>query len=339
MITIKQLADQLGVSPTTVSNVIHGKTNEVSPFTIERVKQIIEKSNYIPNMTARNLARNKTHIIGIILCYEKGIGAQALADPFNGELIGSVASAIEEQQLYMMVHITNDENEAIQLALSWNVDGLIVCSSRKKEWSHISKETQKPVVFVDSYFDRQYHDYPNIGLDDRDGGYQITSYLIQHGHRKIAYSSDNLISVDNERFQGYQAALQQHGIRYQRDWYIPFLPLNHEKVFEEMLHRKEEFTAIFFASDYYASLAINYFQDHGLSIPDSLSVVGFDDNILGKTIRPALTTIHQDPSQKGRMAVSLLMNIMNGTPPQKCNIRLPVRLVERESVRTLEPDK
>ena len=330
------MADQLGVSPTTVSNVIHGKTNEVSPATIEKVKRIIKELHYIPNMTARNLARNKTHIIGVILCYEKGIGAQALADPFNGELIGSIASAIEEQQFYIMVHITNDENEAIQLALSWNVDGLIVSSSRKKEWSRISKETQKPVVFVDSYFDLEYRDYPNIGLDDRDGGYQITSYLIQHGHKKIAYSSDNLISVDYERFQGYLSALREYGIQYRHEWYIPLSPSKCEKVFKEILDRKEEFTAIFFASDYYASLAINYFQDHGLSIPNSLSIVGFDDNILGKTVRPSLTTIHQDPSQKGRMAVSLLINIMNGTPPEKCNIRLPVKLVERKSVQILE---
>ena len=326
------------VSPTTVSNVIHGKTNEVSQATIAKVKQIVIKSNYIPNMTARNLASNKTHIIGVILCYEKDIGAQSLADPFNSELIGSIASAIEEHRFYMMLHITNDENEAIQLALSWNVDGLIVCSSRKKEWSRISEETQKPVVFIDSYFGKRYGDYPNIGLNDRNGGYKITSYLIEHGHRKIAYSSDNLISVDYERFQGYKSALRQHEIHYQQDWYIPFLPFSREKVFENIMSLRGKFTAVFFASDYYASLAINYFQDHGLTIPDDISVVGFDDNISGKTVRPALTTIHQDPSQKGKMAVSLLMSIMDGMPPLKCNIRLPVKLVERESVKMLEPD-
>lgn len=335
MITIKQMADLLGVSPTTVSNVIHGKTNEVSPATIAKVKRIVQESNYIPNMTARNLARNKTHIIGVILCYEKGIGAQALADPFNGELIGSVASAIEARQFYTMVHITNDENEAIHLALSWNVDGLIVCSMHKADWCSIEAVTHKPVVFIDSYFGEGRPDYANIGLDDRGGGYQITSYLIEHGHRRIAFSSDNLQTVDYERFQGYLAALRDHGIRYQDNWYVPFSFVDHSKAPKEIFRRQQEFTAVFFASDHYAMLAINYLQDHGLRIPEDLSVVGFDDNILGRNTRPSLTTIHQNPTKKGELAVSLLMNLMNGTPPAQRNIHLPVQLVERNSVRTI----
>ena len=338
MITIKQLAEKIGVSSTTVSNVIHGNTQEVSPATIEKVQQVIKESHYVPNMNARNLARNQTRIIGVILCFEKGIGAQALADPFNGELVGSIAAAIEERQFYMMVHITNKEEEAIHLALSWNVDGLIICNMHKDAWGHIETITHKPVVFIDSYFNGKDHLFANIGLDDRSGGYQLTSYLIKHGHRQIAFSSDNLISVDFERFQGYREALHDHGITYQDSWYIPFSADDHEKAPAELLHRRNEFTAAFFASDYYAMLAMNYLQDNGLQIPQELSVVGFDDNILGKNARPALTTMHQDPSQKGAMAVSLLMDMLNGKPPAETNIHLPVHLVERKSVRTIAQD-
>ena len=338
MITIKQMADQIGVSPTTISNVLHGKINEVSQSTVEKVMRVIEESHYVPNMTARNLARNKTHIIGVILCFEKDVGAYALADPFNGELIGSIASAIEKRKFYMMLHITSNEEEAIHLALSWNVDGLIVCSMHMKEWRRISEETHKPVVFVDSYFGDGRENYANVGLDDRGGAYEITSYLIKCGHKKIAFSSDNLKSVDYERFEGYQLALHDHHIRYCDKWYLPLPPSPpaYKKALNKILNRRKEFTAIFFASDYYASLAVNYFQDHGLKIPEDISIVGFDDNIFSKIIRPALTTMHQDPSQKGTLAVSLLIQILDGNPPDKCNIRLPVKLVKRNSVRIVK---
>lgn len=339
MITIKQIADQIGVSPTTVSNVIHGKAKEVSPATVEKIRRIVDELHYVPNMTARNLASRQTHIVGVILCFDKGVGAQALADPFNGELVGSVAAAIEERQFYTMMHITNDENEAIRLALSWNVDGLIICSMRKKEWSRIVREAQRPVVFVDSYFEGENQDYANIGLDDRGGGDRITSYLIAHGHRRIAFSSDNLISVDYERFQGYLAALRRAGIPFRDDWYLPFSPAEHDRAPREILRRREEFTSVFFASDYYASLAVNYFQDHGLRVPADLSVVGFDDNQFGRNVRPALTTVHQDPGRKGRLAVSLLMDLMEGKEPAVRNLHLPVALVERGSVRDLRPGK
>ncbi|NLJ31439.1 MAG: LacI family transcriptional regulator [Clostridiales bacterium] len=335
MITIKQMAEKIGVSPTTVSNVIHGNTREVSPETIEKVRRVIKESHYVPNITALNLARNQTHIVGIILCFERGNGAQALADPFNGELVGAIAAAIEEHQFYVMVHITNEEEEAIRLALSWNVDGLIICSMHNEAWFHIEDVTHKPVVFIDSYIGKHKQDYANIGLEDRNGGHLMTNHLIERGHSRIAFSSDNLVSVDRERFLGYQAALCEHGITYSDSWYIPFSSSDHDRAPAEILRRHNEFTAVFFASDYYAMLAMNYFKDHGLRIPEDLSVAGFDDNILGKNTRPALTTIHQSPAEKGRRSVSLLMDLMNGAPPKQKNIHLPIQLVERDSVKTI----
>ena len=334
MVTIKQMAERIGVSPTTVSNVIHGNTREVSPATIQKVRQVIRESHYIPNMTARNLASNQTHIIGVILCFEKGSGAQALADPFNGELVGAIAAAIEERQFYMMVHVTNAEDEAIQLALSWNVDGLIICSMHKEQWFRIEEETHKPVIFVDSYFDGR-TDYANIGLADRSGGYQMTSYLIAHGHKRIAFSSDNLVSVDHERYLGYKAALEEHGIHCEKNWLISCSHEDKIKAPAELLRRRNDFTAVFFASDYYAMLAINYLQDNGMHIPEDLSIVGFDDNILAQNTRPPLTTMHQEPAEKGRLAVELLLNIMQGHPPKQRNIHLPTHLVERGSVRSI----
>lgn len=234
----------------------------------------------------------------------------------------------------MMVHITNAEDEAIQLALSWNVDGLIICSMHKDQWCRIEEVTHKPVVFIDSYFDGR-KDYANIGLEDRFGGYQITSYLIAHGHTRIAFSSDNLIGVDHERYLGYKTALEEHGIRCEKGWMIPSSHEDKTKAPAELLRRRNDFTAVFFVSDYYAMLAMNYLQDNGVRIPEDLSVVGFDDNILAQNTRPSLTTMHQEPAEKGRLAVELLLNIMQGHPPKQRNIHLPTHLVERGSVRTI----
>ncbi len=106
MVTIKQIAGELGVSPTTVSNVIHGNTKEVSLQTIKRVKQKVEELNYIPNMSARVLARNSSKIIGLIIRYPVMEGKNVVQDPFNSELIGMIESEVRKIRIFLMLYAT-----------------------------------------------------------------------------------------------------------------------------------------------------------------------------------------------------------------------------------------
>ena len=125
LITIKELAKMIGVSPTTVSNVIRGKTNEVSQQTIEKVQKVLKEVNYIPNMTAINLAKNSSNVIGYVMNAKGIIQDNAVQDFFTGELIGALEMEIRKAGYYMMIYISDDIDEIIKFVSSWNVDGLI----------------------------------------------------------------------------------------------------------------------------------------------------------------------------------------------------------------------
>ena len=109
MVTIKEIANQLGVSMTTVSNVIHGKTSEVSPATIEMVQKALKESGYVPNMGARNLAQNQSKIIGVVMKERKGRYTNLLCDPFYGELVGAIEKIIRTKDYYLMMNISDKE--------------------------------------------------------------------------------------------------------------------------------------------------------------------------------------------------------------------------------------
>lgn len=152
MITIKELAHKLDVSPTTVSNVIHGKTREVSEATIQLVEQAVREYNYIPNMSARALAQNSSHIIGVVLKFIPKKELNALQDPFAGELMGALEACIREAGYYMMLHVASSVQEIVHLMQTWNVDGLVLTGFHAQDYRQIRSQSQKPMVFVDCYF-------------------------------------------------------------------------------------------------------------------------------------------------------------------------------------------
>lgn len=341
MITIKKIAEILGVSPTTVSNVIHGKTKEVSRETIEKVNAAVEAYHYIPNMGARMLAQNYSKIIGVVIRYNISEERNALKDPFTGQLVTALTEEIRKAGYYMMLYVTSDANEVLRLTLTWNVDGLIVVGVHAADCQAIQKHTDKPVVFIDSFFYDDGITYYNVGEKDREAGYEMTRYLISRGHRRIAFLSDNKIGVDEERWSGYYQAQLDAGIPYSEENFI-YLNAEDNKLEEslnQLLKRKNEFTALFFASDYYAMKGIHFLQDHAVSIPEQLSVVGFDDNIFGRNMRPALTTVHQDPEMKGKLACRMLIRLIAGEDPGMHSANVPTRIVIRDTVKDIRKGK
>ena len=142
MVTIKEIANRLGVSTTTVSNVIHGKTSEVSPATIELVQKMLKECGYVPNMGARNLAQNQSRIIGIVMKERKGRYTNLLSDPFYGELVGAVEKVIRSKGYYLMMNISDNMEDIIAGAASWNVDGVIMVSLDYEDvYSEVTLET------------------------------------------------------------------------------------------------------------------------------------------------------------------------------------------------------
>ena len=126
MITIKEIAKQLNMSTTTVSNVIHGKTGEVSEETTKIVQDFLKKVDYVPNINARNLAQNESKIIGLALKARADKYENLIMDPFVSVLIGGVEETIRNAGYFMMLYISSDTTEIMRHVSTWNVDGAVV---------------------------------------------------------------------------------------------------------------------------------------------------------------------------------------------------------------------
>lgn len=339
MITIKDMAQLAGVSPTTVTNVLHGRTKKMSKETLEKVQEVIESSNYVSNMGARMLANYGSKIIGVIMHFDYRTDINIIQDPFYAELIGALERRIREMGYYMMFYTSGSVKESLQLARSWNVEGLIINGSTPEAWEGIREELNVPIVFVDSYSNKSDLKYYNVGLDDFEGGYIMTKHLIRLGHKRIAFFATNEVAVDAERQKGYKEALKENHLTFSPNDYIELYynkSNRHTQLWEFCQERLSQYTALFFASDFLANDAINSFALMGVKVPRDISVVGFDNNIFSELCRPKLTTVQQSVSDKGFKAVELLVKAIRKEECEKKDIRLPIKLVIRESVRRIE---
>lgn len=337
MITIKDMADMLGISTTTVSNVIHGKTSEVSQKTVERVEKLLEEYDYVPNNSARSLTQNCSKIIGVALKSRKEQYDNILADPFFSELIGAIEAEIRSRGYYMMIYTSNDLTELIRNILTWNVDGLLLLGILHDDFVRIKSRYKKPVVLIDSYAPRDIMNYVNVGLEDERGAYEMTCHLLEKGHRRIAFLADNMEGVDYTRYIGHQKAMAEYGLKADgKDLLIIRSGMmERESSLEELYYLSRNYTAFMCCSDYHAVVLMSYFSDRGVRIPEDLSFTGFDDVLLARIVRPALTTVRQDITRKGNLAVDTLLKMIQEEEPPKWDVKLPVEIVVRDSVKTI----
>ncbi len=338
MPTIKEIARKAGVSPTTVSNVLHGNTARVSPATREKVEAILADANYAPNMGAIILAHSNSRIIGVIMFNEPRGDETIVEDPFSATILGALELEIHRAGYFMMLRTTSDEAEVVRLARTWKLDGLVLFWVPPGTGRIIEDSIDTPVVFIDCYYPDDGRAYHNIGLEDERGGYEMARYLLSMGHRDILFFANvpRYPGGDEVRFGGFRRAFSEKGLDLPGDRFI-HLPRDREErlgLYERLLDGSA--TALAFSADFYAAEAIACFQNLGVEIPDRFSVTGFDDNKFSRLIRPRLTTVHQDIADKGRMALALLLRLMRGEHVPKTDTRLPVRLEIRDSVRKLD---
>ena len=336
MIRIKDIADRAGVSPTTVSNVIHGKTGRVSKATVEKINRILKEMEYVPSISPRMLANNSSGLIRVALGFMKKGNASSFEDPFVSAMLGNLEYQIREHGYYMMLVARHEQDDIMQQALGWNFDGMIAMALKEKEIAELSERLGKPLVTIDQYLPPELG-VRSITMDDRGGAYQMSQYLIGKGHKKFLFLSDCDLGVDHYRWLGVRQAMEEAGIEdfESRHIVIPWNPEQREKAYEEMLPFFKKQTALFFSSDYYALEASNFLQNRGIKVPEEISIAGFDDVTYATLARPKLTTVHQMVDGKARRAVEVLMHLIQDEPVQKDIPPLPTTLVERESVRDL----
>ncbi|HUW70057.1 MAG TPA: LacI family DNA-binding transcriptional regulator [bacterium] len=337
MATIKQIADKAGVSPTTVSNVLHGNIGKVSPSTLLHVKAILKSENYTPNMGAIMLARNNSRIIGVIMFMEPRRDETVLEDPFSSTIMGAMEAEIRKHGYFMMIHTTSDEAEVVRLAGTWRLGGLVLVWVPATTSRVIRENINRPVVFVDSYFDDDGIGYHNIGLDDEQGGYEIARHLLTKGNTSMTFLANDTVAIgaDHARFNGCCRAFSERGLSLSESRYMPISKdsVERRRFYHRVAGDLASFGTLVFSADYYAAEAMMYLQDNGIHVPEDISITGFDDNVFSRIVRPGLTTVHQDVYGKGQAAISMLMKLIKGETITECDVRLPVRLIVRGSVR------
>lgn len=332
MIRIKDIAEKAGVSPTTVSNVIHGKTGRVSGETVEKINRILEEMNYVPSISARMLAREHSGLIGVVLGYTREGMSYALEDPFIAELVGNLEYQIQENGYYMMLVTRHQGRDLMEQILGWNLEAMISIGLEEREIAKIRSRFSGSMAVIDGYC-RLPEGVVNVRTDDWGGGYLMANYLLKKGHRKLLFLTDNDHAVDHERWLGVQAALEEEQVENVASSHILIArePSERKRQYQEMLPFLRKQSALFFASDLYAVEALNFLQDHGVRVPEEVSVAGFDDVSYAKLSRPALTTVRQNVDEKARRAAQAVLKRMREEPAE-AEYKVSTLLIERESV-------
>ena len=312
MIRLQDIADMAGVSRTTVSNVINGNTKRVSQETIDKITRILKEQNYVPHMGSVMLSGHGSRIIGVVLGFATAHGMQSLQDSFVGELIGTIQTEAERKGYFVMLIGGEKIEDVVDMASRWNVEGLIILGYPEGEYT-----------------------FQNVGVDDYSGGYQVGEYLYSCGYHRALFIAETDKDSDSRRWNGFKQAMEKQGgfCSKSRLIVVPGEKRQRLSRYEELLPRFLEVKALAFSSDYGAIEAMNYFFDHGIKVPDQISIVGYDDNIYAEFVRPRLTTVHQDIHQKGVISLRRLHRMIEGETLKEMNIKSPVRLIKRESVK------
>ncbi len=326
-VRIADLAEELGLSTATVSNVIHGKTKKISDETVKRVQALLEERQYIPSMAGLLLARNDSRIIGVVVNNHEKYEGRALEDAFVSASLNALLFALEKAGYFMMIKVTREWSEVERFASMWNMDGMVLLGFCDSDYEKLRERMHIPFVVYDGFFETD-RSICNLTIDNFDGGRQVGVYLREMGHRRAVLISDNGVCMDAERMAGFRAGFFDGEADYLE------VPMNREgrySFYRENIGRIQACTAAFAVSDVYAAEFMHFLMERGISVPEEMSVVGFDDNALCESCFPRLTTVGQDAGERARMAVRALKELRAGNAVPKAEA-LPVNLIIRDSV-------
>lgn len=327
-VRISDIAEELGLSTATVSNVIHGKTAKISDETVKRVQALLEERQYIPSMAGILLAQNSSKIIGIFVNDHEKYEHHVLDDAFIASSLNCLSEEIEARGLFMMVKKAKNPEEIIQFASMWNMDGLVVIGFCYQDYMYLRNHMRIPFVVYDGFCDKTER-IVDITIDNFDGGLQVGEMFKRNGHKNALCISDNIIGVDLERMEGFKKGF---GAEHTEVMVVPMTKVERWEYYRKHLDDFRRVSAVFAVSDYYAIDFIHFINEQGISVPNDISVAGFDDIPMCEMITPTLTTVRQDGALRAKTAIEKLYELKeNGDVGT--TIRLPVQLIERASTR------
>ncbi|SPJ32079.1 LacI family DNA-binding transcriptional regulator [Kushneria phyllosphaerae] len=327
MPTIREVAAYASVSAATVSRVMKGEV-PVNAETRGRVEAAIAALGYAPNAFARSLASNRMGGVGLVISH--------LAGPFMGRVMMTLEATLRRANVSLLVASgggeAGREQEAVDFLLGRRCDGLIVHADALSDAMLATLAATTPlVVFNRRVLEIDAH---CIYLDNECGGYLATRHLLDQGHRHIACLTGPLRQQDAAgRLAGYQRALKERGIQVDEQAILEgdFTERSGEQGMAALLARAAPITAVVAGNDDMALGAMTILRARGVAIPQTLSLVGYDNEACARHVMPALTTVHAPLEEMAQEAAERLLKLVAGASLPAPTPFMPT-LIERETV-------
>jgi LacI family transcriptional regulator len=330
-VTLRDVAEAAGVHPSTASRALNAETRTmVNPETVKRVLQAAKRLGYLPNSLARGLKLNRTFTVGMLI--------PDLTNPLFPPIVRGIEDRLMEAGYTLILANTDNDPQKEQSLFSgmWlrRVDGLILATARR-EYPLLDDLRSRglPVVLINRTVD----DPPVSAVtgDDHAGVGLAVRHLVQLGHRRIAHvAGTQEVSTGLSRYQSFVSWMQSEGLDIDSRL-IVFTDWFHEEpgrvACRELLVRDVDFTAVVAANDLIAIGCYDVLREGGRSIPDDVSVVGYNDIAICERLNPPLTTIHLPTYQIGVKSAELLLEAINDPDGTPVTLRLSPTLVERTS--------
>ncbi len=330
MVTMKNVAEKAGVSVTTVSHVIN-KTRFVSDEAKKKVNAAINELEYYPSAIARSLKSDQTHTIGMIIPNN--------SNPYFAEIIHEIEKNCFNLGYNLILCNSGDSQKKqaayIKILMEKRIDGLIVISSgTDKELVDLLSKHKLPKVIIDRKINGIEADL--VETDNYFGGYCATEYLIKIGHRKIAcITGPKHLSSACERVKGCLDCLKDNDIKNDPDFLVEgnFKSPSGFEAMKKLLLHKTRPTAVFVCNDLMALGALCATHEHNISVPEDISIIGFDDIKLATYSSPPLTTIAHQKREMGEIVSSFITNRIKDKHRKHEQVHLKPKLVIRKSTR------
>ncbi|MEF3353077.1 substrate-binding domain-containing protein [Paenibacillus sp. GYB006] len=332
-ITMRDIANQLGVSSVTVSKALNDKEG-VSDELKERIKQLASELGYRVNMAAKTMREGLTYNIGVIIP-ERFTGPD---QSFYLRVYQEISKSLEATGYYGILHIlSSSDEEGLLLPRIYydrKVDGFIVLGQINKSYIEVIENIEQPKLFLDFYDEHSSID--SVVTDNFYGAYELTNYLIQQGHREIAYVG-NLYSTSSiqDRFLGYYKSLLEHHVHLEPKWIIN--DRDEQGTYIDIELPSPLPTAFVCNCDQVAYSVVQKLKLMGHRVPEDCSVVGFDNDIYATLTEPHLTTIDVNINQMAQTAVQSLLRQINHPDVRFGRLVVKGEIIYRDSVKTLNP--
>lgn len=332
-LTIEDLSNRLGISSSTVSKALNDRP-DVASATKARVVRAARELGYQPSAAARNLRRQRTNKIGLVVSYP----VQRVSD-FLSELIPGMASVAEgaEYNLILYTSMVGGSERIKSLCRSREVDGVIIAwpprLSETVALSQLLTDEDMPHIFLPRRVPHEAISY--VAADHAQGARLLTQHLIALGHRRIGFERlPEVYETDYDRHAGYAQTLREAGIAYD-----PALVISADsqdadydrRSFAAFQALDDAPSAVLFFTDPVAIKALSLAKARGIRVPQDLSIAGFDGILSSGVTEPALTTVRQPTSRMGELAVESLLRLIAAEPSEQQQRILPVELIARDS--------